>query len=211
MSPSGRLGQVLLLCAALITAAPAFAAAPPAPALQPRRAIVRGHFTQKKILAELDHPLISTGHFVAAAGRGLIWQVQQPIKTQLVITPGQLVARSQGHETLRVNADQQPGLQVIAAVLLAVFQANTQRLRQFFTVQTKRGPAGRWTMTLRPKTQTVDAFIKQVTLAGAAEIKRITIAEPNGDRDVIALHIDAKGPRKLTPKERAALAIEEAH
>ncbi len=204
------LGPVLLLCVALFHIVPALASANP-PALHAAHAIVRGHFTQKKFLAELDHPLISTGTFVAAAHRGLIWQVKHPITTRLVITPDRLVARSQGHETLRINADQQPGLKVVAAVLLAMFAGNTQRLRQFFTVKTTRTQTNHWTMTLRPKTQTMAAFIQRVTLAGAAEITRITIAEPNGDHEVIALHIDNHNQHKLTPKEQAALAIEEAH
>lgn len=179
---------------------------PPWSGLRAEGRIVRGDFTQKKYLAELDHPLISTGHFVAAQGRGLIWQVEHPVSARLLITPDQLVQRSNGHETLHIDADQQPGLRMVAAVLLAVFQANTQRLRQFFTVRKSHTPNGDWQLILEPKSRAVKSLIKQVTLTGAKRLERVEIAEPNGDRDRIDLQIDDHGPAKLTADEQAAFS-----
>ncbi len=199
-----RLG-IILLCALLIPTVHAARAdpAPPWRDAQAQSDVVRGTFTQKKHLTELEQPLLSTGRFVVARGRGLIWQIEQPVSAELVITGEQMVQRSDGHEVARISNDEQPALGVVAAVLLAVFQADLDRLQQFFEIETQTRDGGAWTMKLRPTASGVREFIGGVRIEGAANIERIEIRQASGDRSVIELRTAPSNP------ETAALDAEE--
>ncbi|MDN5872909.1 MAG: outer membrane lipoprotein carrier protein LolA [Sinobacteraceae bacterium] len=175
------------------------------PAAQARPDVVRGTFTQRKYLAELGQPLVSSGRFVVAADHGLLWQIEQPVQAQLVITENHLVQRSDGHEIARIDADQQPTLRVVAALLLAVFRADMAQLRQYFDIQKHSRDSGHWTMTLRPIAAAVGEFIDRVRIQGqgAAQIERIEIDQPGGDRSVIELHTASAGAATLGAQEKA--------
>lgn len=169
---------------------------------QVKAEVVRGDFTQSKYLAELDQPLVSSGHFVVARGHGLIWQVEKPVKTTLVIGQTQLVQSNNGQETLRIDANQQPGLNVVAALLLAVFQADVARLRDFFDVDS-HSEKDHWTLQLKPKSAAVAKFISSLTIDGGESINRIEIDEAGGDRSVIQLRNATPDPDGLNAAEHA--------
>lgn len=173
-------------------------------------AVVRGRFRQEKHLAELDQPLVSTGRFTVARGHGLIWQVEQPLSTQLVITREQLVERSDGHETARISAREQPGLAVVAAVLLAVFQGDMERLRQFFVIERDPTDAPDAVVTLRPASAAVSEFVQRIRIEGGTRIERLRIEQPGGDYSVIDLETNAgdsdASTGELTADEQAAFS-----
>lgn len=172
----------------------------------PQGKVMRGTFTQRKYLAELKQPLVSSGRYVVAAQRGLIWQIEKPIQAQLVISRKHLVRRSDGHEITRINANQQPALQIVAAVLLAVFQTDTDQLRQYFKVQKRQGANNQWVMTLHPKSATVAQFADHIRVRGKTHIEHIELYQPSGDHTVIDLHPATDGPNTLSAAEQAEFA-----
>lgn len=170
--------------------------------------ILRGHFVQHKHLAELEQPLVSSGHYVLARDRGLLWQVEKPVESTLVITPDALTERSQGRLTAHISAAQRPALGAVASVLLAVFQGDTAQLSQYFNIE-RRG-AEDATLTLTPKTDAVKNFISRLTLSGDLRNdntgRRIRIEQPGGDFSVIDLSPSDAGPETLTPQEQRAFS-----
>lgn len=201
-----RLWPMLIAIALMVgNAGTAIAAEASAPqqAAQAQQAVIRGTFTQRKYLAELEQPLESSGTYVVAAGHGLIWHIRQPIQAQLVISKQQLIRRSDGHEVARINADQQPALHIVAAILLAVFQADTDQLQQYFHTDRQQGSDSHWTLTLRPKAAAVARFIDHIRVQGAAHISHIELYQPGHDRTVIDLQPTSVGPDTLTAAEKA--------
>lgn len=192
----------LLMTGTASTAASATTTAPNK-ATQTQPKVIRGTFTQRKYLAELDQPLISSGHYVVAAKHGLIWRIERPVQAQLIISQDHLVRSSNGHEITRVNADQQPALQIVAAVLLAVFQADMDQLAQYFEIQKQTGDNNHWTMTLRPKSAAVAEFIDHVRVRGATTTNHIELYQPGGDHTEIDLRPTTGGPDTLSATERA--------
>lgn len=183
---------IISVCAAASTSvATAKSTSPSHHAAQAQHNVIRGTFTQRKYLAELDQPLISSGHYVVAAQHGLIWQIRKPIKTQLVISRQHLVRSSNGHKIMELNADQQPALRIVAAVLLAVFQADMEQLREYFRIQKKAADNGHWAMTLQPASAAVAKFIDHVQVKGATHINHIELYQPGGDRTIIDLNTTA--------------------
>lgn len=172
----------------------------------PNAAVLRGHFVQKKYLSEMNAPLVSSGNYVVARNRGLLWQVRKPVSSTLVITPDALIERSNGHQTTHITAKKQPALRAVAAVLLAAFAGNVQQLHRFFNVTTDKNSDTGWALTLVPKTHAVHQFVSRLKIAGKRSVRHIRIDQPGGDHSDITLTPSHGGPAHLTPTERAALS-----
>lgn len=181
-------------------------AAIPLPATARDARVLRGDFVQKKYLAELDQPLISRGHYVVARGRGLLWAVDRPIKSQLVITPDALTERSGDQQTLHISVDQQPALGAVASILLAVFRGNTEQLERYFKVTDRQSSASGWSATLVPRSDAVGQFITRLDIQGDSAVRQIHIKQPGGDHSDIALSPTAAGSDSLTADEKAAFS-----
>ncbi|WP_423823900.1 outer membrane lipoprotein carrier protein LolA [Salinisphaera sp. SPP-AMP-43] len=170
--------------------------------------VLRGRFVQHKHLADLDQALVSRGHYTVAQNRGLLWQVEQPVRSTLLITPDALTEHSQGQQTAHISADQQPALSAVASVLLAVFRGNTEQLSRYFDIQPSRqaDDAGH-TLVLTPKTEAVKNFIAGLKLTDDEHgIRRIRIDQAGGDYSVIDLAPSLGGSAELTPDERRAFS-----
>ncbi|MES1954802.1 outer membrane lipoprotein carrier protein LolA [Salinisphaera hydrothermalis] len=202
--------MVLLALCTTVTAASAASSAPSdMPALGSETAghVLRGQFVQHKHLAELDQPLVSRGRYVVDRDRGLLWQVEKPVKSTLVITPKALTESSQGQQTAHISAEQQPALGAVASILLAVFQGNTGQLSQYFDIQHPNADAQPATLVLTPKTDAVKQFITRLKLTGDEHtVHRIRIDQPGGDYSVIDLQPAPDDTQALTPAERRAFS-----
>lgn len=168
----------------------------------PDTEVVRGRFRQEKHLIGLDQALVSSGSFLVAPEHGLLWRVERPIETTLVIDEQRMVQRVDGRQTLRLSRDEQPGLSVVAAVLTAIFQADLDRLRDFFVMRSESAEEGHWRVVLEPTSAGVAEVVTRLTLFGADKIERVEIDEPGGDRSVIRLDLESDPVSPLTPRER---------
>lgn len=200
---------LLALCATTTVAVAASTAHRDMPALGSETAghVLRGRFVQHKHLAELNQPLVSRGRYVVDRDRGLLWQVEKPVKSTLVITPKALTERSQGQQTAHISAEQQPALGAVASILLAVFQGNTDQLSQYFDIQRPKADAKNATLVLTPKTDAVKQFITRLKLSGDDKtVRQIRIDQPGGDYSVIDLQPAPHSAQDLTPAERRAFS-----
>lgn len=168
----------------------------------PDAEVVRGRFHQEKHLVGLDQALVSSGSFLVAREHGLLWRVERPLETTLILDERRMVQRVDGRQTLRLNQEEQPGLSVVAAVLVAIFRADLDRLRDFFAIRAEAAQEDRWRLMMEPTAAGVAEFVTRLTLSGADGVERIEIDEPGGDRSIIRLEV-APGPAlPLTPQER---------
>src|SRR5699024_5368969 len=98
---------------------------------------------------------------------------------------------------------QQPALRVVAALLLAVFQADTTALQQYFTIAGQHVNADHWTLRLTPRSASVSHVISSIRIAGGAHVEHIDIRQANGDRSVIDLQTRTNASATLSASERA--------
>ncbi len=201
------LALMMVLCTAVTAvAAPATGGHMPALGSEAAGHVLRGTFVQHKHLAELDHALVSSGRYVVARDRGLLWQVEKPVHSTLVITPKALTESSQGQQTAHISAQQQPALGAVASILLAVFQGNTEQLSHYFDMQRSDDGSSGSALTLIPKTDAVKNFITRLKISGGDTVRRIRIDQPGGDYSVIDLHPAKDTAKALTPDERRAFS-----
>lgn len=170
--------------------------------------VQRGQFAQQKFLPELATPLLSSGDFIAAREHGLLWSVTAPFASQMIMTPSRLSQRVGSTETLRLRADDQPGLSALSAILLAIFLTDIDALKTLFSVDRAEMEGAEWTLTLRPNTAGVRAAIDTVTVEGQIHVTRISLLEAGGDRSLISLKHNTSGEAPALSAEEKALFSE---
>lgn len=173
------------------------------PTLTNDQKIVRGQFTQKKYLHDLKKPLVSHGQFVLERKRGLIWQVHDPVQTTLTITNNALIQRHDGDTVQRISRSDQPSLQVVTGLMLAIFNADCAKLKNYFEIAKEPTDTDEWWLSLVPQTNTAQKLVQQIHVRGDAQIRHIVIKRPNGDKNVIELAPrDTASPKPLSKKEK---------
>lgn len=165
-------------------------------------AVLRGEFVQERTLAGFARPLRSSGRFVAARGRGVLWITLAPFPGELVITEGAIRERVDGSESVVVDASREPALQQVNRVLLALLQGDLAALREQFSVAGQEDSEG-WILALTPQPPLSEA-IGQIELGGNTQVDVVSIRERNGDLSRVEFHALSAG-EALTASEAARL------
>ncbi|UOV05384.1 outer membrane lipoprotein carrier protein LolA [Pseudoxanthomonas sp. F37] len=200
----------------LITLALAVAwAVPPAPAaaaepLARVRAqvaqvpLLRGEFSQEKQVAGFRNPLRSSGRFLLARDKGVLWTTLVPFPSETVITQDRILSRQRdGSRRVEVDGRQQPGLRNVNAMMFALMSGDTKALTAAFEVKEEAADGKGWRMTLSPRSRQLAQAFTSVRLAGDRYVREVELREANGD--VTRLHFKAmsEAPATLTRDEAA--------
>ena len=208
------LGRVLLCALALgsaIGVAAQVPAPPPAAAhellAQVRQRVynapvVRGGFEQLKSVKGFKQPLRSSGDFIVARGKGIVWHVQQPFESVLVVKPDSLQSRgSDGKVTMQMRAQDEPVLRTVNAMLFAVMSANLAELAQHFEV-TGQVNSKSWTLHLVPRDPTLAQWLSAVDLQGNQFVQEVKLQEVRGDASMIRI-LSPGAENALRPQDAA--------
>jgi hypothetical protein len=167
--------------------------------------VLTGGFVHRKHLAEVPQPLTATGEFTYARSLGVHWHTKQPFDSVFVLTQRGIVQRDEGAETLRMSADEQPAVRVIADIFLALFTLDVSSLSSSFDLFGKR-QGERWIVGLRPKSATIGSVFKEATITGAQNVERVVLVDAHGDRTVIELENIRHSGAEPGPDVRALFA-----
>jgi outer membrane lipoprotein-sorting protein len=149
--------------------------------------VVRGTFEQLKTVKGFKQPLRSSGDFVVARGRGIVWHVLRPYESLLVVKPDSLQSRgSDGKVTMQMRAQDEPVLRTVNAMLFAVMSANLAELTQHFEVTGQVAAKG-WSLHLVPRDPTLAQWLAAVDLQGNQFVQEVKLQEARGDSSVIRI------------------------
>lgn len=163
--------------------------------------VVRGGFEQLKTVKGFKQPLRSSGDFVVARGKGIVWHVLKPFESTLVVRPDSLQSRgSDGKLTMQMRAQDEPVLRTVNAMLFAVMSANLAELAQHFEVTGQVAAKG-WSLHLVPRDPTLAQWLASVELQGNQFVQEVKLQEARGDSSLI---------RILTPVAENALRPQDA-
>lgn len=165
----------------------------------------RGAFVQQKYLAEMAEPLVSRGEFLLSRDQGLIWRIQAPVESITVITREALRQFNAGQQTLALSAGSQPGLNMVAAVMLGIFEADEALLEEHFEIRHSSGEDDSWQLDLRPRANGLKQRMQAVQIRGDRRVREVHIEEPAGDRSIIRLQNYAETPAPLQSEELSLL------
>ena len=195
--------RTLAGCLSLI-AWPLLGAAPVADiqAILAKPKVLCGRFEQTKQLAGLKNPLRSSGRFCVVADKGVLWRSLQPFANTLRLTRDEIVQWQGERVTLRLNAQQEPTLQLINSLLFAVLAGDLGQLEKHFDVDGIVRD-GAWNVNLKARDSGVAKVIGAIALDGGAYVKNIAIDEANGDRTRIVFSAIQTGAQAMTRDEAA--------
>lgn len=148
--------------------------------------VLTGQFVHRKYLAEIPQPLTATGEFTYGRSLGVYWHTIQPFDSVFLLTQEGIVQRDEGTETVRLSAQEQPAVRVIADIFLALFTLDVTSLSSSFDLFGK-SQGDRWIVGLRPKTATIGSVFKQATITGSKDVEQVVLVDAHDDRTVIDL------------------------
>lgn len=167
--------------------------------------VLTGQFTHRKFLSEVPQPLTATGEFTYARGLGVYWHTLQPFDSVFVLTSSGIVQRDEGAEAVRLSAQEQPAVRVIADIFLALFTLDVANLSSTFDLFGK-SQGERWIIGLRPKTATIGSVFRQATITGAKDVEQVVLIDAHDDRTVIDLQAIRYSPAEPDAATRALFA-----
>ncbi len=166
---------------------------------------VRGDFEQTRHIAGFRNPLVSSGRFVLAEGRGVLWRTQKPFASTMVVTGDRLELRNaRGEITSQLDASNQPVLRTINDTLMSLLAANTAELAAHFIIDATLVGASGWTLRLVPRDAPLARQLRKVVLQGERFVNEVQLDEQSGDSTVIRFLATGTGS-ELQPDEAALL------
>jgi len=163
-------------------------------------AVLRGRFEQTKQVAGFSRPLRSSGDFLVARDHGVLWRTREPFAGELRLTREEIVATEGGETAFRLSAQEEPTVRVINGLMFSLLNGDVDRLGEHFTITGESGAEG-WTLALTPRQPALAKLLAGVTLAGDRHVRRIELAEANGDRTGIVFSEQRDTPAALTAEE----------
>jgi outer membrane lipoprotein-sorting protein len=167
--------------------------------------IIKGNFVQEKYLKNFDRSLISSGNFIIAAEKGMVWETLKPFPSTMIMSKyfimqsrpdgRKSVLSAQGNETFTQMSD----------VISMVFSGQSQGLLKNFDVYFS-GTASNWNMGLLPRDSVFASFVIKITMSGDSAIRSIRLYEQNGDVITYTLS-NHSYPARLNDHEEALFTI----
>jgi hypothetical protein len=147
--------------------------------------VLRAEFVQEKQMAAFKKPLVTRGRLVFVRGQGVLWTIEVPLKLTYVLTDDRIVEIGEDGKAQTRTAQDVPGLAQVGRVFRALLGAQTDALKDIFTVAPE-GSVDAWRLILTPKSGPVSQYMRQIQLAGGRYLDKIRIEESNGDATTIS-------------------------
>lgn len=164
--------------------------------------VLRGGFEQKKTVKGFRNPLVSSGDFVVARQRGVLWRTLAPFASTLVVTRDRVIARqADGTVARRLSANEEPAVRAVSETLFGVMAADLSALVQRFEISGDSTREG-WRLALLPRDAGLARWIQRVELEGDRYLQAVRMHEASGDLTAIRLARHASGTA-LAPEEEA--------
>jgi hypothetical protein len=165
-------------------------------------AVLCGRFDQTKQLVGLKKPLTSNGRFCVVADKGVLWRSLQPFPNTLRLTRDEIVQLRGERVAMRLDAKQDPKVQMINSLLFALLAGDIGQLENFFTIETSITNSS-WSAKLNAREPGVAKAIGSITLEGDLYVRKVTISESSGDRTDIVFSAIQTGDGAINRDEAA--------
>lgn len=147
--------------------------------------VLRAEFVQEKRMAAFKRPLVTRGRLVFVRGQGVLWIIEAPLRLTYVLTDDRIVEIGEDGKAQTRTVQEVPGLAQVGRVFRALLGAQTDALKDMFTVAPEGSPDA-WQLVLTPKPGPVGQYMRQIQLAGSRHVDKIRIEEGNGDATTIS-------------------------
>ena len=143
--------------------------------------LLRGTFEQQKAVAGFKKPLVSRGDFLVVRGQGVLWNTRSPFASSLTVTRRSLTAEQEGAAAYHLESSREPALAAVNELLLALVSGDLSVLATRFRFEGELVAGGGWRLTLTPTESGVSRLFQRVRLEGDRFVRRVELAEVQGD------------------------------
>ena len=146
----------------------------------------RVSFTERRTLAAIDTPLISSGTLLHRPGY-LEKTTTFPIPERLQIEADRLVLTAGNDPPRVIPLDSAPELRTLIDAIRAPLQGDTATLRRAFE-PTLTGTADGWSLTLIPRETGAAAMVRIVSIRGRGDqVSELAVTQANGDEQQLTI------------------------
>ena len=131
-----------------------------------------GTFVQRKILADVEVTITSSGTFSIVKDKSFEWKTLKPLPSTFTATPECYTVTANGKTSTRTLSELK-----MSAGLRSLVKGDLSALGDVFDVTEAEGR-----LTFVPKTRELREFVKRVTLEGTDFPARFTLEYATGDR-----------------------------
>jgi hypothetical protein len=164
--------------------------------------VVRAHFEQRKNIAGLSKPILSSGEFLYASDRGVYWHSTKPFDMTYLVTAKGVTRREEGQLDVELKADDHPAIRGFSTIFLAMFSGELGGLERSFEAHFS-GDLSSWVIGLKATDPDVKRFIAAIVLSGGDAVQEVELYEGNGDSTLITFTDTATKPPTLTAEEQS--------
>ncbi len=164
-----------------------------------------GKFRQRKFIAVLPQPLVSSGHFQMSQRSGLEWTVLEPLASRMIFDHDGIRQSQHGQQVWQLSS-KQPGVVIIGQIMQAALALDWPTLDTYFFIDGHMANATdpkankdtnaskRWALTLTPKESVLESIISRITLEGETHVQKLVMFESNDERTELSFSFSESPP-----------------
>lgn len=141
-------------------------------------------FEQIKQLKALSRPLKSSGKLWLSSKQQLVWQMQKPIKSTLVLDGAEVTQFDKSDQKLQTPNNAIIGK--ISQVFLNLIKGDFNQLETNFEANLEC-QGEHWKLSLYPKEKTFENLFSHLSIEGETYLSQIVIEEKRGDLTILQL------------------------
>lgn len=146
----------------------------------------RVRFVEKKYIALLDQPLVSSGEMTYTAPDRLEKRTLQP-KPELLLLDRDTLTLERGKQKFVLRLADQPEAQVFVDSIRGTLSGNRAALERSYALHLS-GTRERWSLSLLPSDQRIAALVSRITVGGTRnQVDSIEYLQADGDRAVMSI------------------------
>jgi hypothetical protein len=147
------------------------------------------HFVEEKSFAALNGTLRSSGTLAYRRPAHLEKTTLEPVPESLVVDGNRLVIAGNDAPHV-VELDAQPEIRALVDTIRGALSGDIATLRRFYSIDPS-GTLQDWHLVLHPTDPAVTRLVREVRIAGGADVRSIESVQPNGDTDHLTITPDS--------------------
>jgi hypothetical protein len=144
----------------------------------------RASFIEKKYIAILDSPVVSSGELFYAAPDFLEKRTIKPKPESMILDKGTLVV-TRGRQKHHLQLQEYPELAAFIDSIRSTLAGDRNALERNFRLNLN-GTMAQWTLQLLPLDEKMQAVVKQIRITGVREtLRSVEVNQTDGDRSLM--------------------------
>lgn len=146
----------------------------------------RARFVEKRHVAVLDKPVVSSGEMLYTPPNRLEKRTLQP-KPETLVLDKDTLSMERDKRRFSINLNSRPEALAFVDSIRSTLAGNRKSLEQNYALQLQ-GESAQWVLTLVPSEPAIAALLQRITVSGSKnQVRHIEYLQIDGDRSEISI------------------------